>query len=706
MVTISCSTGTITFRVYNHLTGQEMECTHNCPTTLAFVKDGNQGNLANLFHIELFADPTIICYDIDATASPVAGGTVSGAGTYRPGRTCKLTATANTGYDFVNWTLGGSAVSTNAVYSFTVSADAEYVANFQIKTYAITATADPSAGGTVNGAGTYNYGTTCTLTATPAAGYQFSKWTKGGVEVSTDATYSFTVTEGVEGAYVAHFTSQPYTITATANPAAGGTVNVAGPLTYGTTCTLTATPAEHYSFVNWTLGGEVVSTTAEYAFTVTGNAAYVANFEPATYAITATVNPTEGGTVDGAGTVTYGQSCTLTATANGGYQFVNWTLAGAVVSTNASYTFTVTAAGDYVANFAPKTYSVTVAANPAEGGFVSIKPETGPYSYGQQIKLRAVPKVGYEFVNWTKDSAKGMQKDGDEVLVYTLDGTETGGTNGYATESEITQNGMTWMVMGNTDINPWRIGGKSLNGVDRPVYSTGTISDNISKIDITHGTNNGVTVNSMTLIVSANSDFSNPTSTLTGTYEASTTTTFNRPDGVSWAGKYYKLVYNVSVSGGSNKYMQFVSAEFYKDNNGGGVTPTPINMDEPEITFNVNDDNEGAYTANFQAVALPPVPTQTHWTVEGGYGNSMIITGIMNLDEASMKDNEICQYLEIGAFVGTECRGSYLPTLYDLPFAQGYFYEMVIFSNASSGEQIVFKVYSHITDEEVDLTDE
>ena len=70
------ASGTITFRVYNHQTGQEMECTHNCPTTLEFVKDGNQGNLANLFHIELIADPSIICYDIDANANPTAGGTV------------------------------------------------------------------------------------------------------------------------------------------------------------------------------------------------------------------------------------------------------------------------------------------------------------------------------------------------------------------------------------------------------------------------------------------------------------------------------------------------------------------------------------------------------------------------------------------------------------------------------------------------------
>ena len=42
----------------------------------------------------------------------------------------------------------------------------------------------------------------------------------------------------------------------------------------------------------------------------------------------------------------------------------------------------------------------------------------------------------------------------DEEVYYTLDGTKTGGNNGYATESEITQNNITWMVTGNTTMSP------------------------------------------------------------------------------------------------------------------------------------------------------------------------------------------------------------------------------------------------------------
>ena len=77
------------------------------------------------------------------------------------------------------------------------------------------------------------------------------------------------------------------------------------------------------------------------------------------YTITATANPTNGGTVTGAGTYNQGQSCTLTATANDGYNFVNWTKNGTQVSTNATYNFTVTEAGAYVANFEEVITTVT-----------------------------------------------------------------------------------------------------------------------------------------------------------------------------------------------------------------------------------------------------------------------------------------------------------------------------------------------------------
>jgi hypothetical protein len=69
-------------------------------------------------------------YEITATAIPTEGGTITGAGTYIQGETCTLTAIANEGFRFVNWMKNGTEVSTNAIYSFIVTEDAEFVAIF------------------------------------------------------------------------------------------------------------------------------------------------------------------------------------------------------------------------------------------------------------------------------------------------------------------------------------------------------------------------------------------------------------------------------------------------------------------------------------------------------------------------------------------------------------------------------------------------
>jgi hypothetical protein len=72
-------------------------------------------------------------YSVSATANPSEGGEVSGAGEYTHGQTVTLTATANEGYAFVNWTdTLGVVLSTDTVYSFTVVRSIKIIANFEL----------------------------------------------------------------------------------------------------------------------------------------------------------------------------------------------------------------------------------------------------------------------------------------------------------------------------------------------------------------------------------------------------------------------------------------------------------------------------------------------------------------------------------------------------------------------------------------------
>ena len=76
------------------------------------------------------------------------------------------------------------------------------------------------------------------------------------------------------------------------------------------------------------------------------------NPQTQTYTISISANPADGGTVTGGGSYEQGQNCTVTATANEGYAFTNWTEDGEVVSTEATYTFNVDRNRNLVANFA------------------------------------------------------------------------------------------------------------------------------------------------------------------------------------------------------------------------------------------------------------------------------------------------------------------------------------------------------------------
>ena len=114
--------------------------------------------------------------------------------------------------------------------------------------YTVSASVTPAGAGTISGDGIYAEGATCTLIATVEDDcYTFENWTENGTPVSTNATYSFTVTEDMD--LVANFTNRNYTLTIIADE--GGTVTGAGDYDCFTPATLTATPDDCHIFRYW-----------------------------------------------------------------------------------------------------------------------------------------------------------------------------------------------------------------------------------------------------------------------------------------------------------------------------------------------------------------------------------------------------------------------------------------------------------------------
>ena len=293
--------------------------------------------------------------------------------------------------------------------------------------YTITANTSPSNGGTVSGAGTYYSGTNCTLTATPATGYTFTSWKKGNAVVSTDATYTFTVTE--TATFTATFTAIPqYTIAVSANPTAGGTVTGGGTFYQGTSCTLTATASSGYAFTNWTRNGTQVSTNPTYTFTVTSAGAYVANFDQLT-AHSVTCGTVEGGVISASvGTAYPGDVVTLTATANSGYFFSEWNVRDANNNPIAVTGNQFTMPNSDVTVSAAFVQGCTVTVAEVEHGTVTATPTAAVP--GTTITLTATPETGYYLGRWivfkTGDVREGVVVTNNSFVLPAFDVTVVG----------------------------------------------------------------------------------------------------------------------------------------------------------------------------------------------------------------------------------------------------------------------------------------
>ena len=332
-----------------------------------------------------------ITHEVTTIADPTNGGVITGGGLFNQGQTCTLVATANAGYDFMCWVdQTGAVVSMEPTYAFEVMEDKTMMAYF---------VQDGFCGVKFDLYDTYGDGWTNNYLVVNA---EYGDYQELTISTGMYVSYILRVADGshvtlgwIPGSYIGECSflvsylngnqifygggmssdfqfdfdmdcegmpATPYVyINVEANPYDGGSVIGGGSFPQGLTHTLTAMPNNGYVFLNWTKEGAVVSTEPTYVFTVTEDVNYVANFEPINYTITAEANSTEGGTVNGGGTYYYGEECTLTATANYGYSFLNWTKGGVPVSTDLEYSFIVMEDADFVANFVPSPIGQVIA---------------------------------------------------------------------------------------------------------------------------------------------------------------------------------------------------------------------------------------------------------------------------------------------------------------------------------------------------------
>ncbi|MCK5087984.1 MAG: M6 family metalloprotease domain-containing protein [Melioribacteraceae bacterium] len=79
--------------------------------------------------------PVAPTYTVTTSSNPLEGGATTGDGIYNEGSEVTVTATLNTGWQFVNWTENGSQVSSDLSYVFTIQSNRDLIANFSQVSY-------------------------------------------------------------------------------------------------------------------------------------------------------------------------------------------------------------------------------------------------------------------------------------------------------------------------------------------------------------------------------------------------------------------------------------------------------------------------------------------------------------------------------------------------------------------------------------------
>ena len=333
---------------------------------------------------------SINTYKRTVSVSSDGNGTVSGSGSYVIGQSTTIKATPNTGFKFVQWNDG----NTNSSRSITVASGTNsYTATFAVDTATVSVSSNNTSYGTVSGGGTYDVGSSVTITATPKTNYHFVKWSDG----NTSASRSVTVKSGTNS-YTATFAKDTATVSVSSNNTSYGTVSGSGTYDIDSSVTIKATPKTNHHFVRWNDG----NTNATRTITVTrGTNSYTATFAVDTATVTVSSNNTSYGTVSGGGTYDVGSSVTITATPKTNCYFVKWSDG----NTSASRSVTVkSGTNSYTATF-EKSATMTVTSQlPQSVNDVSIMKVSELYSALSRSDAYAnvhIDPTGYEGTNST-----------------------------------------------------------------------------------------------------------------------------------------------------------------------------------------------------------------------------------------------------------------------------------------------------------------
>ena len=325
-------------------------------------------------------------YAVTGVPSNPVYGMVSGSDTVDYLDSVTLTAVANYGYHFTQW----NDNSVDNPRKVAATDNISMTAYFDYNQYTITLTPDTTIHGTVNGAGSFNYLSERTISATANYGYHFAQWSDGVTDNPRTLTLTWDTT------LTAMFEPNQYAVTGVPSNLVYGMVSGSDTVDYLDSVTLTAVANYGYHFTRW--NDNSVDNPRKVA--ATDNISITAYFDYNQYTITLAPDTTIHGTVIGSGTYNYLSERTISATANYGYHFAQWSDG----VTDNPRTITLTQDTTLTAMFEPNQYAVTGVPSDAVYGTVL---GSDTVDYLDTVTLTATPNYGYRFQYWYRDGYYG-----------------------------------------------------------------------------------------------------------------------------------------------------------------------------------------------------------------------------------------------------------------------------------------------------------
>jgi uncharacterized repeat protein (TIGR02543 family) len=341
-------------------------------------------------------------YSINTNVEPSYSGNVStnpAGRIHDKGTEVVVIANTSPGFRFEHW--NEDAYSKNPIIA-NMDSDKSFTAHFK-RIYTLNVTIDSSNGGNIimdPAGGIYDEGTIVNVRIASKEGYRFHHWSRDAIGSENIVSVTMTRDKNIVANMV-----RTYNLVTNVEPNGSGAVLVDqldGPYSDNMVVNANANPADGYRFDYWS--GDASGSENPVSINMNKDKTITAHFIR-TYSLTTNVDPNGGGVVvidPIKGIYDSDEKIRLTAIQVDGYRFSHW--GGDVSGSESSITITMNSNKNVTAYFV-RRYTLTVNADPSNGGIMILDPEGGIYDEGTTVKITAAINEGYRFDKWTGDAS-------------------------------------------------------------------------------------------------------------------------------------------------------------------------------------------------------------------------------------------------------------------------------------------------------------